>query len=188
MNYRGQLLSFVNNSVLIGEEREKDFTEYLKNKNVIILKKNKYKPYDFTIKDHKNIKLELKTINNSWGDYEYIYICVDKLIYYQYRLNKDPELSFILIYAFYGTKDNPNEKIIYRYTTVNIYEYLYIYERKYHENKKCVLIPFKLFRPLKPLIATIKGLKSTDTPIDFIRFLHYNETLNDLKNVNLHIQ
>lgn len=180
-NFRGQLYSFVNESTREGEMREIEFLKYLKDiKGVSLVKKGKYKPYDFMIKDRKDVKIELKTINNHWNEYEYIYICIDKLIYYQYRLNKDPTLIFILIYAFFGPIDNPNKKIIYRYTTLNIYDFLYIYERTTYKNKKCVLIPKKLFKPLKSLINTIKNIKSDDTYNDFVRLLHYYEILEDI--------
>lgn len=169
-NYRGQNMDYVNSNVSEGEIREKTLCDYLENKGVHLVKKSKYKYYDFVLNQNHNIKIEFKSINYSVNTYKNVFIGFDKLLYYFYRQYKNENLIFILIYGFYEKADDDTAKITYRYDIIDVKKYLLEYSRKILLNKKHINIPVITLKPIKGLIQILKNILP-DTDLKNILFI-----------------
>lgn len=169
-NTRGQCMTYVNNSVEEGENRESFFLDHLESKNIKLIKKSTFKHYDFDV--NKNIKIELKTSNFRSDRYDNVFIGLDKICYYAYRKKKNENLIFILIYGFYDIStenDKTNVNVKYLFDIIDIDKYLYEYGRYVHYNKKHIKIPVNTLKPLKYLTKALKS--KYDTNNDFLENL-----------------
>ena len=159
LNIRGQLQQVVNISCDEGERREQTFKDYIKNKNIDIEKRSKFKHYDFGLVNNKSIKIELKSVNADVDTYKNVFIGTDKIQYYLYRKVKNPDYRFFIVYAFYIIDDVKKvEKIKYLYDKIDLDKYIKCYDKKVVMNKKHICVPTNTLKPIKEFIQILKDV------------------------------
>jgi len=158
-NSRGQLQRIVDISTEIGEHRERLFKEYMEEKKEVhLVKRSKYKHYDFHPVNDKSLKIEFKTVNASINTYQNVFIGYDKISYYLYRKVKHPDFRFFLVYAFYDVNDaTKTENIEYMYIEIDLEKSIKHYGRIIVYKKKHLKVPVKDLKPLKGLVEILKS-------------------------------
>lgn len=156
-NSRGQLKSIVDLSVEEGDRREKVFKDYMyEKKSINMIKKSKFKHYDFVLSNNKNIKIEYKSVNASIKTFQNVFIGLDKICYYLYRRQKKPDMIFYLVYGFYDIDEIKNEeKIQYMYCEIDLNKYIKEYGTKIIYNKKHIEVPVCSLKSLKYLVEIL---------------------------------
>ena len=158
LNSRGQLQTIVDISVEEGEKREATFKEYMMDKKgVDLVKKGKYKHYDFYPPYDKTLKVEFKSVNASVNTYTNVLIGCDKISYYLYRKIRQPDYRFFLVYGFYDVDDRSKTlRVHYKYCEVDLEKFVKDYGRKVCHNKKHLFVPVNTLKPLKGLVDILK--------------------------------
>ena len=155
MNYRGQDLDIISNSVDEGERRELFFKEHINKKyGIKLVKKDKYKHYDFKLDGNKNICLELKTYNYKTDDLKNCFVGCDKIHYYHYRQTFNDDLRFFIVFGFYHL-DNDRQYIKYLFTEVDTTK-IKLLDKTTYLNKKHYLFCVADMKPLKELVSIIQ--------------------------------
>lgn len=167
INNRNQLQSVVDKSVDIGLRREIVFQKHLLKNNIEISKKeNMSKHYDFYLNNNKNIKIEVKSSNNSVDTYSNVLLGLDKIIYFLYRYTKNPKIRFFVVYGFYSTDIENKKRVKYLYSEIDILKVLKDYKPRTVSYKKHIFIPISTLKPINELIAILQNINDYSTIIE----------------------
>lgn len=162
-NCRGQRQDLVDKSVDIGEYKENVFKSFLQKQNINLIKQSKFKHYDFTLQDYKNIKIEFKTSTHTKERFDQVFIGLDKILYFLRKQTENKDNIYILIFGFFENKEN----ISYYYDVIDINKYLTEYKRRLLKCKVHIEIPTITFKPISYLIKTFNSITDSNNNIKY---------------------